>query len=90
MVHLNERRESLPVSEPLLCEKAHLFAECRDVDASSRPAFKASNGWLWHFCKCQDIRQLTLQIQVKLTPKLSADKAKLTPSRKKAPRAYRE
>ena len=61
------------VSGPLLCEKASKFTERLHGD-SSYPVFKASNGWLWHFCKCHGICQFTLQGE-----KLSTDESQVDP-----------
>ena len=52
-----ERSQGQLVSDPLLCEKALLFNEGLNGDAS----FKASSGWLRDFKLCHGIREVEVQ-----------------------------
>ena len=54
----SEEKRGLTSSGPLLCEKASQFSERLHGD-SLHPVFKASNGWLWHFCKCHGPENVT-------------------------------
>ena len=58
----------MPMSGPILCEKARQFNEQLHADEATTPSFMASSGWLWRFCKRHGIRELCLQDE-----KLSAD-----------------
>ena len=60
-----KRAEGLPISGPILCEKAVELSKLLRADSN----FKASGGWRWRFCKRHGIRELSLQGE-----KLSADK----------------
>ena len=55
--------EGIPVSGPLLCEKATQLAKKMNIKN-----FVASSGWRWRFCRRHGIRNLSLQGE-----KLSAD-----------------
>uniref|UniRef100_A0A1B6LJJ7 HTH CENPB-type domain-containing protein n=1 Tax=Graphocephala atropunctata TaxID=36148 RepID=A0A1B6LJJ7_9HEMI len=61
---LQQRTLGNPLSGPIICEKATLFAE----KMNSLGSFKASNGWLRNFKARQGIRELDLSGE-----KLSAD-----------------
>lgn len=74
---VQKRSESMPVSGPLLCEKANLFHQLLHSD-DEEPSFTASSGWLWRFCARHGIRQLSLQGE-----KLSADAEAPEPFREK-------
>ena len=57
-----ERSQNIPVSGPLLTEKAfQLHPLLHDSGMESVPEFKASKGMLWRFCNRNAIRQLSLQ-----------------------------
>ena len=43
-----KRIDGVPVSGPLLCEKANLFH--KKLNPGDQMSFKASSGWLWRFC----------------------------------------
>ena len=55
-----KRMEGVPVSGPLLCEKAMDLYKTLHKDAKESD-FTASEGWKWRFCKRHGIRQLSLQ-----------------------------
>lgn len=61
-----KRAEGVPISGPLLCEKA---LELGKIIQGEDTKFKASEGWKWRFCQRHGIRQLSFQGE-----KLSADK----------------
>ncbi len=56
----------MPISGPILCEKANYFHT--KLYPGEQQTFKASRGWLWRFCICHGMRQLSVQGE-----KLSAD-----------------
>ena len=57
---VQKRSKDMPVSGPILCEKAtQLYVKLYEGDSES--PFQASRGWFWHFCQCHRIRQLSLQ-----------------------------
>lgn len=60
------RAEGIPISGPLLCEKA---LELSRILGGEESQIKASEGWKWGFCKRHGIRQLSFQGE-----KLSSDK----------------
>jgi len=62
----------MPVSGPLLCEKANHFYS--KLHRGEQQSFKASSGWLYRFCIRHGMRQLTVQGE-----KLSADSSALDP-----------
>lgn len=62
-----KRMEGVPITGPLLCEKAVVLYKSLHKDAKAS-VFTASEGWKWRFCKRHGIRQLSLQGE-----KLSAD-----------------
>ena len=62
-----KRMEGVPVSGPMLREKAMVLSKAIN-DGEPSTAFTASEGWKWRFCKRHGIRQLSLQGE-----KLSAD-----------------
>ena len=62
-----KRMEKVPISGPLLCEKAVELYKTLHKDAKESD-FVASEGWKYRFCKRHGIRQLSLQGE-----KLSAD-----------------
>ena len=57
---VQKRSQNLPVSGPVLCEKA-LIMHAQSHAGESVPPFKASRGWLWRFCNRHGFRQLSLQ-----------------------------
>ena len=61
-----KRSEGVPISGPLLCEKA---IELSKILQGEDTYFKASEGWKWAFCKRHGIRKLCFKGE-----KLSADK----------------
>jgi hypothetical protein len=61
-----KRAEGIPISGPLLCEKA---LELSRILGGEESQIKASEGWKWGFCKRHGIRQLSFQGE-----KLSSDK----------------
>ena len=60
-----KRMDGIPISGPMLCEKAINLSKRMFGDEAS---FIANEGWKWHFCKRHGIRNLSLQGE-----KLSAD-----------------
>lgn len=62
-----KRMEGVPISGPLLCEKAVYLYKTLHKD-SKESDFVASEGWKWRFCQRHGIRQLSLQGE-----KMSAD-----------------
>ena len=61
-----KRMEGVPVSGPLLCEKAVQLSKLMFGDAAQ---FMASDGWKWRFCKRYGIKNLAVHGE-----KLSGDK----------------
>ena len=59
-----------PVSGPLLCEKALLFNEGLNGDAS----FKASSGWLRNNKLRDGIREIEVQVEKLSAPSVNAEK----------------
>ena len=55
-----KRSQNMPVSGPVLCEKAAQLHEQLHEGGDITP-FQASRGWLWRFCQRHSIRQLSLQ-----------------------------
>ena len=70
---VQKRSQNLPVSGPILCEKARLM-HVQIHDGESVPPFQASRGWLWRFCNHHGIRQLSSQGE-----KLSSDTTEVKP-----------
>ena len=60
-----KRMEGVPISGPMLCEKALELNKCLNGESK----FSASEGWKWRFCKRHGIRNLSVEGE-----KLSADK----------------
>ncbi len=60
---LQKRAQDMPVSGPMLCEKASQFSvELHEDDSNDSGApFQASRGWLWRFCQRHGVRNLSLQ-----------------------------
>lgn len=71
---LQKRNEGIPISGPILCEKALMFNEKLNGDAG----FKASEGWLYKFKQRHGIRQLNIEGE-----KLSAASAEIVSDFKK-------
>ena len=70
---VQKRTQNMPVSGPILCEKAvQLHALLHKDD--SEPPFQVSRAWLWHFCQRHRIWQLSLQGE-----KVSSDASALEP-----------
>lgn len=65
--------QDMPVSGPVLCEKAVQLHE-QLHESESVPPFQASRGWLWRFCQRHGIRQLSLQGE-----KVSSDTSAVEP-----------
>ena len=64
---VQQRRLGAPVSGPVLCAKAiQLYDKLHEGETV--PPFQASESWLWRFCNCHGMRQLTVQGE-----KLSSD-----------------
>lgn len=61
-----KRMEGVPISGPMLCEKAIELSKCLH---GAENKFSASEGWKWRFCKRHGIRNLSIEGE-----KLSADK----------------
>ena len=55
-----KRSQDMPVSGPVLCEKAAQLHE-QLHEGESVPPFQASRCWLWRFCQRHGIRRLSLQ-----------------------------
>lgn len=73
---VQKRSQGIPVSGLLLREKAvQLHAQM--YAGESTPPFKASLGWLWRFCSCHGVTQLSLQGE-----KLYSDSSALEPFKK--------
>ena len=59
----------MPVSGSILCEKAvQLHRQLHEGESSCVSHLSLAEAWLWRFCKCHGIRQLSLQGE-----KVSAD-----------------
>ena len=70
-----KRSQNMPISGPVLCKKAvQLHRQLHNGE--SVPPFQASRGWLWRFCQCHGIRQLSL-----LGEKVSSDASTVEPFR---------
>ena len=65
---VQQRSVGMPISGPILCEKAKQLSEQLHAEEATTPPFSASSGWLWRFCNRHGIRRLSLQGE-----KLSAD-----------------
>ena len=65
--YVQKRSQGIPITGPILREKARLFHQQLHDDNSSS-SFEASTGWQWRFCQRHGIRQLSLQGE-----KLSSD-----------------
>ena len=61
-----KRMEGVPISGPMLCEKAMQLSKHLLGDTAT---FVASDGWKWRFCKRHGIRNLSIHGE-----KLDADK----------------
>ena len=73
---VQKRSQDMPVSGPILCEKAsELHSQLHEGE--SVPPFQASRGWLWRFCQRHGIRQLSLQGE-----KVSSDLSAIEPFKK--------
>ena len=75
--YVQKRSQGIPITGPILREKAQLFYQQLHGDSSSS-TFQASTGWQWRFCQRHGIRQLSLQGE-----KLSADLDAPDPFREK-------
>ena len=75
--YIQKRSQGIPITGPILREKAQLFYQQLHGDSSSS-TFQASTGWQWRFCQRHGIRQLSLQGE-----KLSADLDAPDPFREK-------
>ena len=64
---VQKRSQNLPVSGPVLCEKAAIM-HAQIHAGESVPPFQGGRGWLWRFCNRDGVRQLSLQGE-----KLSSD-----------------
>ena len=53
-----KRMEGVPITGPILCEKA---VQLHKKLYGDRSQFSGSTGWQWRFCKCHGIRNLSLQ-----------------------------
>lgn len=71
---LQKRNEGVPITGPILCEKALMFNEKLNGDTG----FKASEGWLYKFKQRHGIRQLNIEGE-----KLSAASAEIVSNFKK-------
>ena len=58
---VQQRGIGMPISGPILCEKAKQFNEQLHAQEATTQPFTASSGWLWHFCNRHGIRGLHLQ-----------------------------
>ena len=58
---IQKRSIGMPMSGPILCEKAKQFNEQLHAEEATTPSFTASAGWLWRFCNRHGIRGLRLQ-----------------------------
>ena len=59
--YIQKRSQGIPVTGPIMTEKAQMFYQQLHVDDDFSLSFKASAGWLWRFCQRHGIRQLSLQ-----------------------------
>ena len=59
--YIQKRSQGIPVTGPILREKAQMFHQELHDDSSSSSGFQASTGWQWWFCQRHGIRQLSLQ-----------------------------
>ena len=75
--YVQKRSQGIPITGPVLREKAQLFHQQLQCDKPSS-SFQASTGWQWRFCQRHGIRQLTLQGE-----KLSCDSDAPAPFREK-------
>ena len=57
---VQKRSMGMPVSGPILCEKAKQFNEQLHAEEETTPSFTASSGWLWRFCNRHGIHGLHL------------------------------
>ena len=57
---MQRRSQGIPVSGPILCEKAVQLYDQLHTGDSVAP-FKASKGWLYRFCSRHGLRQLSFQ-----------------------------
>ena len=64
---VQKRSQNLPISGPVLCEKAAIM-HAQIHAGESVPPFQGSRSWLWRFCNRHGVRQLSLQGE-----KLSSD-----------------
>ena len=73
---VEKRTQDIPVSRPILCEKASQLYEMLHIEdtAFSETDFQASRGWFWRFCRRHGIRQLSLQGE-----KVSANESVIEP-----------
>ena len=70
---VQKRTQDMPVSGPILCEKAAQLHALLYKD-DPEPPFQASRGWLWRFCQRHGIWQLSLQGE-----KVSSDASAVEP-----------
>lgn len=75
--YTQKRSQGIPVTGPILREKAQMFHQQLHGDQPSS-SFHASTGWQWQFCQRHGIRQFSLQ-----GDKLSADMEAPDPFREK-------
>ena len=73
---IQKRSQDMPISGPVLCEKATQLHALLHVGAPES-SFQASRGWLWRFCQRHGIRQLSLQGE-----KVSSDVSAIEPFKK--------
>ena len=74
---VQQRSLGASVSGPVLCAKAvQLYDKLNGGETV--PPFQASKGWLWRFCNCHGMRQLTMQGE-----KLSSDSTACEPFNEK-------
>ena len=57
-----KEKKKIPITGPVLQAKAiNLHKKLQEARGSGpMEEFKASTGWLWRFCKCHNIRQLSM------------------------------
>lgn len=72
-----KRMEGVPVSGPMLCEKAKLLHQLLHIEQP----FVASEGWKWRFCRRHGIRNLALKGEKLSADQPAADEFALTFSR---------
>ena len=76
---VQQRSLGVPVSGPILCAKpVQLHDKLHKGEIGPVPTFQASKGWLWRFCNCHGMRQLTVQRE-----KLSSDTTAPEPFKEK-------